>query len=91
MKEFTNITQDLGPDFSHLTQYGLGLMKIETKHGIAFGHYGTVHCFNAFVYHFPVQNTTVAIIRNGESVSIKKYFESVALFDFLRYCLNNLP
>jgi D-alanyl-D-alanine carboxypeptidase len=83
METFEDIKQDLGPDLSHLKQYGLGLMKLETDHGIAIGHYGTVHCFNSLVYYFPEQQTTVAIIRNGDSARSKKFFESNALFNYL--------
>ena len=83
METFEDITQDLGPDLSHLKQYGLGLMKLETEHGIAIGHYGSVHCFNSLVYYFPQQKVTVAIIRNGDSARSKKFFESKELFNYL--------
>lgn len=83
METFEDITQDLGPDLSHLKQYGLGLMKVQTDHGIAIGHYGTVHCFNSLAYYFPDQKVTVAIIRNGDSARSKKFFESKELFNYL--------
>jgi D-alanyl-D-alanine carboxypeptidase len=83
MQEFIPITQDLGENLMHLKEYGLGLMKIKTDHGIAVGHYGTVYCFNAMVYYFPEQQVTIAIIRNGNSSKIKKFFESKEIFNFL--------
>lgn len=83
METFEDITQDLGPDLSHLKQYGLGLMKVQTDHGIAIGHYGSVHCFNSLAYYFPDQKVTVAIIRNGDSTRSKKFFESKELFNYL--------
>lgn len=83
METFADLTQELPPELSHLKQYGLGLMKLETDHGVAIGHYGSVYCFNGMVYHFPVQNVTVAIIRNGESDKIKQFFESKELFNYL--------
>ena len=83
MKTFEDITQDLGPDLSHLKQYGLGLMKLQTDQGIAIGHYGSVHCFNSLAYYFPDQKVTVAIIRNGDSARSKKFFESKELFNNL--------
>jgi D-alanyl-D-alanine carboxypeptidase len=82
MREFITITQDLG-DLTHIKEYGLGLMKLQTDHGIAIGHYGSVQSFNALLYHFPDQKVTVAIIRNGESTEIKKVFESKELFNYL--------
>ncbi len=58
-------------------------MKIETNHGTAIGHFGTVHCFNAMAFYFPAQKVTVAMIRNGESTKIKKFLESKEIFDLL--------
>jgi len=83
METFEDITQDLGPDLSHLKQYGLGLMKLETDHGNAIGHYGSVHSFSSLAYYFPEQKVTVAIIRNGDSARSKKFFESKELFNYL--------
>lgn len=83
METFTDITQELPPELSHLTQYGLGLMKVETDQGIAIGHYGSVYCFNGMVYHFPKQNVTVALIRNGDTHHAKLFFESKELFNYL--------
>jgi D-alanyl-D-alanine carboxypeptidase len=83
METCTDITQELPPELNHLKQYGLGLMKLETDHGRAIGHYGSVYCFNGLVYHFPAQNITVALIRNGDSHKIKSFFESKELFNYL--------
>lgn len=83
MESFEDITQDLGPDLSHIKQYGLGLMKLETDHGVAIGHYGSVHSFTSLAYYFPQQEVTVAIIRNGDSSRSKKFFESRELFNYL--------
>lgn len=83
MQDFTSITQDLGPNLAHLTEYGLGMMKVETNFGIGIGHYGSVHCFSGLVYHFPAQNLTVGIIRNGDSAQAKRFFESEELLHYL--------
>lgn len=83
MQAYIPITQDLGDNLQHLKAYGLGLMKLQTDHGVAFGHYGTVYCFNALVYHFPEQKVTIAMIRNGNSTKIKQVFESKEIFNYL--------
>jgi D-alanyl-D-alanine carboxypeptidase len=82
MHAFNKITQDLG-DLTFIKEYGLGLMKLETDHGSAIGHYGTVHCFNSMVYYFPEQRVTVALIRNGDSAKIKKFIETKEIFNYL--------
>ena len=83
LNTFTPITQDVGEDLKHIKGYSLGMMKLETNHGIAIGHYGTVQSFNGMVYYFPQQKVTVALTRNSDSAKIKKFVESKAFFDFL--------
>jgi D-alanyl-D-alanine carboxypeptidase len=83
MQEFNIITQELPEELKYIKEYGLGLMKLETNHGTAIGHFGTVHCFNSMAFYFPSQKVTVAMIRNGESTKIKKFLESKEIFDLL--------
>ncbi|TDB62748.1 serine hydrolase domain-containing protein [Arundinibacter roseus] len=80
---FAPVTQDLGEDLTHLAGYSLGMMKLETNHGIAIGHYGSVQSFNGMVFYFPQQEVTVALIRNSDSAKIKQFVESKEIFDFL--------
>lgn len=80
---FTPVTQDLEENLKHIKGYSLGMMKLETNHGTAIGHYGTVQSFNGMVFYFPEQKVTVALIRNSDSDKIKKFVESKAIFDFL--------
>jgi D-alanyl-D-alanine carboxypeptidase len=83
LNTFMPVTQDVGEDLRHIKGYSLGLMKLETNHGPAIGHYGTVQSFNGMVFYFPEQKLTVALIRNSDSAKIKKFVESRELFDFL--------
>lgn len=82
-ENFIDITQELPNDLKYIKQYGLGLMKIETDHGVGVGHSGHVHCFWGTVYHFPQQKVTVAVLTNGYSTKIRKALESKNLFNYL--------
>jgi D-alanyl-D-alanine carboxypeptidase len=82
LNEFRVITQDLG-DLDFIKGYSLGMMKLETNHGTAIGHFGTVQSFNGMVFYFPEQKVTFSLIRNSESTKLKKFIESKAFFDYL--------
>jgi D-alanyl-D-alanine carboxypeptidase len=84
MESFTEIvdTAQLG-DMTFIKQYGLGLMKLETDHGTAIGHYGTVYCFNGLVLYFPGQGVTFSLLINGSSTEIGKVFNRKELFNYL--------
>jgi hypothetical protein len=47
-------------------------MQIETGHGIAYGHYGSVHCFHSAFYYFPEDGTTLAYTLNGGSAELQE-------------------
>jgi D-alanyl-D-alanine carboxypeptidase len=82
LNDFRVITQDLG-DLDFIKGYSLGMMKLETNHGTAIGHFGTVQSFNGMVFYFPEQKVTFSLIRNSESTKLKKFIESKAFFDYL--------
>jgi D-alanyl-D-alanine carboxypeptidase len=84
MEAFTEIvdTAQLG-DMTFIKQYGLGLMKLETDHGTAIGHYGTVYCFNGLVLYFPEQEVTLSLLINGSSTKIGKVYNRKELFNYL--------
>lgn len=65
--------------------YGLGLARIATPWGPAYGHYGTVHPYQTLAFHFPAHDTTVVLTTNGYSGAISDWMASDApyapLFD----------
>ena len=82
MKEFLVITEDLG-DQDFITQYGLGLMYLETDNGIAIGHYGNVHGFTGLMFYFPEADITLSVIINGYSADIQDVIMSKEIFNHL--------
>ena len=82
MEEFTEVTQDLG-QMNYITQYGLGLMYLETDNGVAIGHYGYDYGFNGVFLYFPEIETTLAIMINGYSSDISKVFDSQQVFKYV--------
>ena len=82
MKEFLVITEDLG-DQDFITQYGLGLMYLETDNGIAIGHYGNVHGFTGLMFYFPEADITLSVIINGYSADIQDVIMGKEIFNHL--------
>ncbi|MEM7655872.1 MAG: serine hydrolase domain-containing protein [Bacteroidota bacterium] len=41
--------------------YGLGLLRMNTPHGIAYGHTGSTSTYNAFLFHWPEQGASFAV------------------------------
>jgi D-alanyl-D-alanine carboxypeptidase len=82
MKEFLDVSEDL-EDMDFLTQYGLGLMHLETVHGEAIGHYGNVHGFTGLYYHFPEDDITLSIMINGYSAKIADVIYGEEIFNHL--------
>ena len=83
MKETRVITEDIGETYSHIKEYGLGLMYLETDFGVAYGHYGNVHGFSGLVFYFPEHDVTVALIINGYSPEIEDLYVSTDIFSHL--------
>jgi len=82
MKEFLEVTEDMG-DMDFLTRYGLGLMYIETDHGVGIGHYGNVYGFTGLDYHFPDDDITLSIMINGYSAKINDMIYGEEIFNHL--------
>lgn len=82
MKETLEITEDLG-EITHVKEYGLGLMYIETNNEVAFGHYGSVYAFSGLVFHFPVHEITISVMINGSSGELAKQIWSEEIFSHL--------
>ncbi len=82
LQTFIKVTQDLG-DMNYITQYGLGLMYMETDHGICMGHYGYVYGFNGVFLYYPDDEITLAVLINGYSGDIAKVLGSQAVFQHL--------
>ena len=82
MKEFLEITEDLG-DQDFITQYGVGLMYLETDNGIAIGHYGNVHGFTGLMFYFPEADITLSVIINGYSADIQDVIMGKEIFNHL--------
>jgi len=82
MKEFREVTEDLG-DQDFVTQYGLGLMYLETDNGIAIGHYGNVHGFTGLMFYFPEADITLSVMINGYSANISDVMEGKEIFNHL--------
>lgn len=79
MKEFLELTE-LVEDMEFIKGYGLGLMRLETEHGTAIGHYGNVHGFTGLMFHFPADDITLAIIVNGHSTKMQEVLEREEIF-----------
>jgi D-alanyl-D-alanine carboxypeptidase len=53
---------------SGLAPYGLGVLAVETPHGLMLGHNGEVFGYSAYVGYFPENRTAVVLCANGEDV-----------------------
>jgi D-alanyl-D-alanine carboxypeptidase len=82
MKEFLEVTEDLG-DMDFLTQYGLGLMYLETDNGVAIGHYGNVYGFTGLFYYFPDDDIILSVLINGYSAEISDMIYGEEIFNHL--------
>lgn len=82
MKETSIITEDLG-DITHITEYGLGLMFIETNNEVAFGHYGNVYGFTSLALYFPGRDLCFSVMINGSSGEIDEKFRSEEILSHL--------
>ncbi|MCB9764346.1 MAG: beta-lactamase family protein [Alphaproteobacteria bacterium] len=78
MQDATAVTH---PDAGLMDGYGLGLMRLDTDYGPAFGHYGGVWPFAALAYHFPEQDTTVAVSVSGEVEGVGAFIDGPGVFE----------
>jgi len=63
--------------------YGLGLARIQTQHGEAWGHYGGLYPFSSLAYHFPDHDTTVVVVVSGWSDALSEWGTSEAAYDIV--------
>lgn len=69
------------------TEYGLGIEKYDTDHGIMFGHTGSTSSYTAFLFYFPDAQVTFSFTSSGQAFhgdfysTIEEVFEE--LFDLI--------
>ena len=69
--------EDDGPEDG----YGLGLARIDTPHGVAWGHYGGVYPFSSAAFHFPEHDKTVVVVVNGFTEEVGEWGQGMSVFD----------
>jgi len=62
------------------TGYGLGLARLDTPYGEAWGHYGSVYPYQALAFYFPDHDTTVVVFLNGIVEGWDAWFLGPAVF-----------
>ena len=72
--------RDHGPEGVE-TGYGLGLARIETPYGTAWGHTGGVYPFLSTAFHFPDHNKTVVVAINGFTTESSDWMGATDVFD----------
>lgn len=63
--------------------YGLGLARIQTAYGPAFGHYGSVYPYQTLAFHFPERDTTVVVTANGFNEAVGDWLTGEAPYAML--------
>ena len=69
--------EDDGPEDG----YSLGLARLDTPYGVAWGHYGGVYPFQSAAFHFPDHDVTAVVFASGFTSDVSDWINGAALFD----------